>query len=450
MLFWVLAAVLTAAAVAPLVAVLARGRPADGETGDRALAVYRDQLRQVERDEAQGSLSATEAEGVRAEVGRRMLAAASARPAAQTARPARRLALVLSALLPIVILGIYLAGGRPDLPSQPLATRDRSAMAAHQQLLAETAALAERLQAEGGSAAEWAELGQRYRAVGRSDDAVAALARAVGLQDSDPDILATYAETLVEANAGIVSEQAQQAFRQVLAAQPLDPRPHFYLALARAQAGDDEGALAGWQDLMRMSPADAPWVPMVAERIAETAQRLGLDPEQAAIAPVGGPDTDAVRAMAALPPEEQAERIRGMVEGLAARLEQQPDDLDGWLRLGRSYGVLDRPQDAAAAYARAAALSPDDPEILAAQVRALMATSADGVPSAETVAVLQRLHALEPDNGMALWLLGVAALTDGRSDEAAGLWRQLLDMLPAGSEERRLLQQRLDDMAGPS
>ncbi|MCB9949273.1 MAG: c-type cytochrome biogenesis protein CcmI [Rhodospirillaceae bacterium] len=449
MLLWILAAVLTAAAVAPLVGALARGRRADSAPGDRALAVYRDQLLQVARDEAQGNLSPAEAEGVRTEVSRRMLTAASAGPAPQSARPARRLALVLSVLLPLAALGIYLAGGRPDLPSQPLAARDRTAMEAHRQMLAETAGLARQLEAEDGSAADWAELGQRYRALGRGDDAVAALARAVGLAEDDPEILAAYAEALVEADAGIVSEQAQLAFQRVLEMQPLDPRPHHYLALARAQAGDDEGALAGWQALMRMSPADAPWVPMVAGRIAETAQRLGLDPGQTAIAPMGV-DPDAARAAAALPPEEQAEMIRSMVDGLAARLEQQPDDLDGWLRLGQSYGVLGRPADAAAAFARAATLAPDDPAILAAQVRALMTDSSDGVPTAETVAVLERLHALEPGNGMALWLLGVAALTDGRAEEAAGLWRQLLDMLPEGSEERRLLQERLEAIAGAS
>ncbi len=451
MMFWILAAVLTAGLVAPLVAVLARGRPVEGEATDEALAVYRDQLAELERDQARGTLSPDDAEAARTEVARRMLAADRARGGrSASGRPARWLALALAALLPIATLSAYLAAGRPDLPSQPLASRDPGAMEAHRQMLAETAELARRLEADGGSAADWTDLGQRYRAVGRFEDAVAALARAVGVSEGDPDIVATYAEALVEVASGIVSEQAREAFEQVQAARPSDPRPHYYLALARAQAGDDEGALADWQALLGASPADAPWRPLVIQRVMEAAERLGLDPEEAVPAAAGGPGADAVTAAAELSPDERADMIRGMVDGLAARLEQEPEDLAGWMRLAQAYRVMGRVDDAATALSRAADLAPDDPAILSAQAETLMMTSTDGVPPVEAVVVLQRLLQADPENAMALWLLGVAAHADGREEDAAGLWNRLLPQLPPDSDERRLLQERLDAIAGAS
>ena len=111
---------------------------------------------------------------------------------------------------------------------------------------------------------------------------------------------------------------------------------------------------------------------------------------------------------------------------------------------------MGRVDDAAVALSRAAELAPDDPAILSAQAETLMMTSTDGVPPADAVTVLHRLLDVQPENPMALWLLGVAAHAEGRAEDAAEMWNRLLPQLPPDSEERRLLQERLDAIDGAS
>ena len=134
MIFWVAAAALTAVSVAVLLPPLfGRGRQGRGQDRDQALAVYRDQLAQIERDRTGGLLPADEAETLRTEVERRLLAAADAvepglRPS--SLGNARGFALVLAAGVPVVALGLYFMLGSPDLPGAPFAAREAARIAA--------------------------------------------------------------------------------------------------------------------------------------------------------------------------------------------------------------------------------------------------------------------------------------------------------------------------------
>jgi cytochrome c-type biogenesis protein CcmH len=179
----------------------------------------------------------------------------------------------------------------------------------------------------------------------------------------------------VLAAGGAVTPAARGAFEAGLTDPESRPRSRYYLALAQLQQGDAKGALDAWRALAAEAPADAEWLPMVRQRIAQAANALGLDPATAdsqagrsgdvPARPAGGPPSEAAvaavaRATADATPEQRQAMIRGMVEKLAARLEQQPDDVDGWTRLGRSYLVLHQPDKARDAYARALQLRPGD------------------------------------------------------------------------------------------
>jgi len=173
---------------------------------------------------------------------------------------------------------------------------------------------------------------------------------------------------------GAVTAQARQAFAIAFTGNPEDPRARYFLALAEYQEGREEIALQAWSALARMAPANAPWLPAVEARIRETAADLGEDvanwlPAPAAQAPVGpfagrGPTGEDVAAAQDMTPEDRQEMIRGMVENLAARLEDEPDDVEGWRQLARSRTVLGDTQGAAVAYDRALALVPEHPETL--------------------------------------------------------------------------------------
>src|SRR5262252_4104337 len=124
MTLWFGVALMTAAAVWAVLWPLARR----GSGGGSDVAVYRDQLEEIERDRAAGLIAENEAAGAKVEVSRRLIAAADApaAPAANaTAATRRRRAVAVAALvaLPLGAVGIYLALGSPSLPDQPLATR---------------------------------------------------------------------------------------------------------------------------------------------------------------------------------------------------------------------------------------------------------------------------------------------------------------------------------------
>ncbi|MCX7562699.1 tetratricopeptide repeat protein [Xanthomonadaceae bacterium XH05] len=143
---------------------------------------------------------------------------------------------------------------------------------------------------------------------------------------------------------------------------------------------------------------------------------------------------------AGLPPMEQA------IAGLVERLAQSPDDMQGWLLLGRAYRSMERFDDARDALARALALAPDSPDILveSAEIRTL-ATPSRRFES-EALALLRQALTIAPDHQRGLWLLGIAQFQAGDTDKARDTWNRLLDTLPADSPMRDTLRQRIDEI----
>jgi len=139
--------------------------------------------------------------------------------------------------------------------------------------------------------------------------------------------------------------------------------------------------------------------------------------------------------------EARAEMIRGMVDRLAARLEADPDDAEGWQRLGRARAVLGERDQAAAAYARAGALRPDDMAIALAEAQVLLdgLAPSDPVPP-RALELLARIHAADPRQPAALWHLGVEAAKRGAMDEAVGYWERLIAVLPADGEDAKMVR----------
>jgi cytochrome c-type biogenesis protein CcmH len=453
MLIWLAFAVLAALVVALVIWPLAaaHGRSPTRAAYDRA--VYGDQLKEITRDSERGLVTPTEAASARLEIERRLLASdeeaeRGLRPAAKPATP-RALTVALAVLVPLAAIGFYLVHGAPRIPDQPYDARaaERALIGANGALdLDKTvAALQARLKADPSSAEGWLLLARTEAARGHWQKSAAAYREAMTLTKERPDVAAAYAEMLVMAADGIVTPAARDALNTVVARDPKNPSARYYLALAEAQAGDVRGATDAWQTLLAEAPADAPWAQMVRQRIADTAKAAGLPaPAPPAAQASPGPSADDVAAAAQLSPEQRDQMVRGMVERLATRLKEAPDDLQGWLRLGRAYEVLKEPEKAADAYAQAAKLKPEDPAILAREVDALMADRAptDPIPPTALV-VLKQLETLDASEPRALWYLGLAAAQAHEVDEAKVYWQKLLAVLPADSAERKMVSDAL-------
>lgn len=372
MIFWVIALALTAAVAWFVLRPLLRPRAPGPARAEHAFEVYRDQIAEIDQDLERGLITADQASAARTEIERRILAVASSRetdrPGDRPSAASRLVPLAIAALIPLGVLALYLRLGSPDLPSQPFASRtDRVQVAAEaRDFEALVARLAERQARSPDNLEGWVMLGRSYAFMGRHADAAESYRRALDLSDGDPEIASAYGEALTLANDGIVTPLAHGAFDAALRARPGDVRAQFYLALALEQSGELRKALDQFADLARVSPPEAPWVPALRGRIESLAQKLGLDSRQILAQrtpPEGGgfvPMPEGTESVAGLPAGEIEAIMRQRVEALAARLQDQPDDVEGWLRLARSYrvlGDLPKSRDAIAQAGRAAAKS---------------------------------------------------------------------------------------------
>jgi len=370
---------MTALALAILLAPLfvRRRGPASREAYD--LAVYRDQLAEVERDLARGVLAAEHAEAARAEIARRILALRPAATEAGASRRARAAAAVAILLLPVAAGALYWQLGSPSVLDQPFAERtSASPQSAAIEMNDALARLGAHLREHPDDLTGWLLLARSEMGLGHYQDAVAAYRHAADLSGQRPDIAGDWGEAQVLAAGGTVTPAAQAAFAAGLRNPETAPRSRYYLALAQMQQGEVQRALDAWVALASEAPADADWLPLVRQRIAEAAGTLGIDPATLKGATGGPADTAvaaAAKAAASASPEERRAMILAMVDKLAARLATQPDDVEGWARLGHSYMVLNQPDKAKDAYTHAVKLKPDDPQLNQALAEADAAAS---------------------------------------------------------------------------
>jgi cytochrome c-type biogenesis protein CcmH len=160
------------------------------------------------------------------------------------------------------------------------------------------------------------------------------------------EIASEFAEASIHAANGVVGHEARAALVFAQSKNPRDAKALFYLGHHALTEGDFAAAIQHWVDLMAISPRDAPWIADLSARIADAARAGNIDP--AGIKPTLAP--------AEQPPMPGREEIRAMVEGLAARIEDNPDDLAGWRMLARSWRVLGETTKADEAEARVKAL----------------------------------------------------------------------------------------------
>jgi len=332
---WLAIAAMTCAAVFAVLIPLSRRTATIGDARD--VAVYKDQLAEVDRDAAAGLIGPAEAEAARIEVSRRLIAAAERASAEGAAREGtvrrRRIAAVAAIIIvPAVAALTYGLRGQPGYPGQPLAERQRAAPQQN-----DVATLIGRIEAHLAANPEdgrgWEVVAPVYLRMGRVPDAVRARANAMRLLGATADREADLAEAQTMAAGGVVSAEAKAGFERALVLGPGHPKAGYFLGLAAEQDGKPEEARAQWTRMIGEAPADAPWLGLLRSEIARLG---GTVPQAEATAPRATPG-----------PAE----IRAMVDGLAQRLAADGSDFDSWLRLVRSYVVLgegDKAREAAA------------------------------------------------------------------------------------------------------
>ncbi len=191
-------------------------------------------------------------------------------------------------------------------------------------------------------AAGWRLLGWALFNTSKFQEAVDAYGKAVALEPDNTEFKSMLAEAVVQSAQGVVTPQAQDLIAQVLAKTPDDQRARFYDAMAHEQSGDQQGALDRWSKLLADAPADARWRDNVKARIVGLGQALHKDVSGIVISAPPAPAP-------VVPTADQQAMIEGMVQKLADELKQNPQNAEGWIRLIRSFQVLQQPDKAKAA-----------------------------------------------------------------------------------------------------
>jgi cytochrome c-type biogenesis protein CcmH len=352
MTLWFLFALMTAMAIFAVLWPLARSKGMSRSGSD--LAVYRDQLEEIQRDRAAGQIGDVEAEAAKVEVSRRLIGAADAQAATPGPLPAatatwhRRLVAVLAlVVLPLGAGGLYLKVGSPELAGQPLVAR--AADVQNQSIDHLVRQVEAHLEANPEDARGWEVIAPVYLRLGRFDDAVKARRNLLRLGGETAERQSDLGEALVGTANGIVTAEAKTAFERAVALDAQDVKGRYFLGLAAEQDGHRADAVSIWRTMVTSAPEGAAWIGFVRGELA----RLE-----------GGPGQEDLAAAADLDPAQRMTMIRGMVDKLSDRLHHDGTDLEGWLRLVRSYMVLGERDKARAAAGDARRALVSDPEKL--------------------------------------------------------------------------------------
>lgn len=391
MSFWIVPSLMAFGITAMLALVLLRSRTQGEPPAAYDLRVYREQLREVDRDLKRGVIAEADADRIRTEVSRRILAADALmqkHAAGEDAQP-RRLTLITAAIGGMLMIGgslwLYRDLGAPGYEDMSLALRIADAEQNRISRPSQAEAEAEMPPVPAREVeADYLELVEKLRAtvaqrpgdieghtllarheanLGNYKAAYEAKTREIELLTSEagPDEYTEQAEMMILAAGGYVSPEAEASLRRALELYPGHGPARYYWGLMLEQIGRPDMTFRLWELTLRQSPPDAPWLVPIRARIEEMAWRAGVDdfdlanyqPRPAA----PGPDADAVAAANDMTPEERQQMIRGMVDGLAERLATEGGSPDEWARLIGALGVLGDLERARAIWQEAQGLS---------------------------------------------------------------------------------------------
>lgn len=322
-MIWLFAVLLTLAVLAVL--FLASRRPVVVATEDAPTrAFFRSQLEGIEEDLRIGRIPEAEAAAARAELAREVLRAERESGQAAGSAGSKLPVFLALPLIAVLALGTYLAIGRADLPGQPLAARDLTAEGPQISLEEAVAQVEARLVDTPSDIRGWQVLGPVYMQLGRYSEAANAFRRILELEEPTADSQTDLAEAMIMVDGGTVSAEVLDLLRTAAESDPMHVRSRFYLAGELTRIGENDEAVALWQHLLDIAVGEEPWI---------ATARAGLAAAQAG-------DTGETLAEP-VPDATQDVMIRGMVEGLAARLYDTGGSSAEWMQLVRSRMVLD-------------------------------------------------------------------------------------------------------------
>jgi cytochrome c-type biogenesis protein CcmH len=431
------AALLTLLVVAWFVRPLFRKNFDFGVSSDKLnAAIHRDQLHALEGDLARGVISQHDFDVTRDELQIRLLDDTENTDVVLATQSgfltARRTAIAISLSVPVLAIAIYLQLGQPDMMTN---SPSRAATVDETQIKQMVDTLAAKLQANPNDLKGWAMLARSYKMLGRNQEALQAFDKAGTFVTTNPDLLVDHAELLGIMAGNQLKGKPEQMIEAALKLNPEHPMGLMMAGIASYQNANFPDAVTRWEKLLSLLPPGSMDAQQMQANIADARAKAGMSPGAVsnALPPV---PADAAAAMT-------PENINAMVDRLAARLKDTPNDLQGWARLARAYKVQGKLDLAASAYEKTGNLMDSDPDLMT-QYADLLATqnkSFDGKPGQLVTKALK----VAPKHPIALMMAAQAAYQSGKFDVAIQHWQTALTVIPPDSPDAEQIKTEIAD-----
>ncbi len=348
MSFWIICALLTFAAAIAVLYPFLRKDQQTGPSHASDLAIYKDQLREIDEDEKRGLISTVDAASARTEVSRRILKLAPSLTPNASRASSHYIIIAAALVMPVLTWSLYSYTGSPLVADQPILAR--LAVPANNASVEILVAQAEKHLAEHPEDGRgWAVIAPIYLKFGRYDRALEAYEKLTTLLGPKAQFEVGIGEALAGLNQGKIGTDANAAFERAVKLDQNDPQPKIFLATGLAQQGKYPEAKSAFEAILANSPADAPWRPIVTGSLSELAKVMARPVNGG----LKGPTQEDVNNAAGMSGPDRMAMIEGMVAKLDADLAINPDNSEGWKRLIKSYTVLGKPDKAAESLAKA-------------------------------------------------------------------------------------------------
>jgi cytochrome c-type biogenesis protein CcmH len=320
--FWIIAALLAAAALAFVVPALVLGRArASATTGESNIALHRDQLKELDADLAAGTLSREHYDEARREIERRVLEDA-ADGAAPVASPGRAIAIGVALAVPLLATAVYLAVGNPKALSPRPAESEHGITRA--QVEGMVAGLAARLKEKPDDAEGWAMLGRSYSVLDRHAEAAVAYANAVKHSPPSATLLADQANAIAMAQGQRLEGEPERLIAKALALEPDNVKALTLAGSAAFEKKDYKSAIAHWERILRVLPPDSEIAELVKDGIEDARKLAGFTGKPAAGKSAALPAPGAVTVTVRLAPAVAAKASPADTVFIFARAAQGP------------------------------------------------------------------------------------------------------------------------------
>ena len=283
--------------------------------------------------------------------------------------------------------------------------------------------------------------------INKIDIEISTLTKILSIKSS-PKLKSLLAQAIVRKADGQVTSKAQILINQALSENSTDPGANFLNGLLQSQIGNEKKAFEIWTKLYRNTSTNDAWEKDLVINIRSAAKNLGISDKvlNNNLKKKLKTNSPIANEILNLNEKDQKIRINQMVEQLASRLTKNKNDLDGWIKLYKSYKVLNYQDKAINALRTAIKISPENLNLKQILLKELLPPEKEPIFSAEIEQLVNEILANEPKNINALFFRGLRAFKEGENKIAIENWTLLLDQIPPGSQMALELLKKINNL----